>query len=240
MLASVHLVDGGAGSTVRALRHTPKPAAVDGLRGAWTLVAAPLCEATRPQLGRRAVIAFWDDVEALDAFGTHPEASPLMGGFRARLEPVRAVPIAGQHWPQVPAELPTGLIVDDGGPAVVLTIGRLRVGRAIPFFRASAKAERQVAGSPGVLWATGLANPAQRIVATLSVWSDTPQMRAYVTGTSGHTAAMREQQARSFHHVGSFIRFRPIAASGSLSGRNPLPASVATTLDAGRTRRPSP
>ena len=163
-----------------------------------------------------------------------------MDGFRARLEPVRAVPVAGRHFPHVPAELPSGLIVDDGGPAVVLTIGKApRRSRdpLLPRQREGRAAGRRLAR---VLWATGLANPTQRIVATLSVWSDTPQMRDYVTGTSGHTAAVREQQARSFHHVGSFIRFRPIAASGSLSGRNPLPSSVAATLDAGRTQRPSP
>jgi hypothetical protein len=41
---------------------------------------------------------------------------------------------------------------------------------------------------------------------------------------------MRQQMARSFHHFGAFVRFRVVAATGSLSGRNPLPDLVTATL----------
>lgn len=233
MFASVYLVDGGAQATLRALLRGPLPRGVAGLRGASALVAAPLTEAARPQLGRRGVLAFWADEGALDAFeATHPAAPALTGGWHARLEPVRAVPVAGGHFPGVPGDLPTGLVVDDGGPAVVVTIGKLRAGRAVPFLRASAKAERDVLDAPGVLWATGLADPLRRTVATLSLWSDVPRMRDYVTGTEGHSAAMRDQREDSFHNHGSFVRFRPASVAGSLSGRNPLPSSLAATLAA--------
>src|SRR5690242_8566169 len=105
MLASVHLVDGSVRSTVTALLRTPKPGAVAGLRDARTLVTASLgAGPPTPQFGRRALVAMWDDEGALDAFlATHPFARALGDGFQARLEPIRAVPIAERTWPGLPA-----------------------------------------------------------------------------------------------------------------------------------------
>ena len=234
MLASVHLVDGTARSTVRALRRTPRPGEVSGLRDARVLMAAPLGSSPpSPQLGRRGFVAMWDDEDALSGFlATNAFAKSLEGGFAARLEPLRAVPIEQRTWPGLPSDLPTGVVGDAGGPTVVLTIGQLRLPRIVPFLRTSARAEKAVLAAPGLLWATGMANPAQRIVATLSLWETVPQMRDYATGPAGHAPAIREQARKSFHHFGAFIRFRVIRATGALHGRNPLPESVAAALSA--------
>lgn len=232
MLGSIHLADGGVRATTSALRRTPAPADVPGLRNAHTLIAAPLGRRPpAPQLGRRALVAFWDDEASLDRFlDAHPLAGALVEGWSVRLDPLRAVHVAGGPWPGLPDDLPTRP-VDGDGPVVVLTIGHLRLPRLVTFLRTSARAERQVAGSPGVLWATGLANVTQRIVATLSIWDSAQHTRAYATSTSGHAAALRAEAQRSFHHYGSFTRWRPYAARGSLAGRNPLPAAVTERLD---------
>jgi hypothetical protein len=233
MLASVQLIDGGVRSTVGALRAAPTPADTPGLRHARVVIAAPLGGSIipSPQPGRFGLVAFWDDEAALDRFlGTHPLAGTLAGGWSARLEPVRAVPVAGGHFPGVPDDLAASAAPGDDGPAAVLTIGHLRLRRVIPFLRASARAEEQVAGSPGVLWATGLANVTQRIVSTFSLWGSAADLRAYATSTSGHSAAIRTERQQSFHHVGSFVRFRPIEVHGSLPGRNPLPEAVSARL----------
>ena len=234
MLASVHLVDGSARSTVSALRSTPRPGDVSGLRDARVLIAAPLGSLPpSPQLGRRGFVAMWDDEDSLNRFlATSAFAKALANGFAARLEPLRAVPIEGRTWPGLPSDLPTGVVDDAGGPTVVLTIGQLRIPRLVPFLRTSARAEKAVLEAPGLLWATGMANVGQRIVSTLSIWETVPEMRDYATGAAGHSLAIREQARRSFHHFGAFVRFRVISATGGLHGRNPLPESVATTLSA--------
>jgi hypothetical protein len=229
----VHLVDGGVRATLDALRHTPAPARVAGLRDARTLIAAPLGRTPpSPQLGRRALIAFWADEDSLDAFLEHdPRAGALGHGWSVRLEPLRSVAVADGGWPGLAPGVPTGDVGARDEPTVVLTIGHLRLRRAIPFFRASARAERDVVGAPGRLWSTGLANIAQRVVATFSIWDSSTSLRAYATGAGGHVAAMQDQDRRSFHHVASFIRLRPYSAAGSLGGRNPLPAEVTAALN---------
>lgn len=232
MIGSVHLVDSGVRAAMAASRKAPVPGQVAGLRDARTMVSAPLGgRPPSPQLGRLGLVAFWDDEAALEAFlASHPLAATLEGGWSARLEPLRAVSIATGGWPGLPDDLPSGSVVSEG-PVAVLTIGRVRVPRLVTFLRTSGRAERQVADAPGSLWATGMANIGQRVVSTFSLWESGEKAHAYAASTAGHSAAMRSQAERSFHHRASFVRFRPYSVTGSLAGRNPLPASVTERLN---------
>jgi hypothetical protein len=101
MIVSVHIVDAGIPRVLTALRHRPRPDAVPGLRYAETTVTARQGGSGVPLYpGRFGLIAAWDDDRALDDFsrGDHPLASPLAGGWQARLEPLR---VSGA-WPAMP------------------------------------------------------------------------------------------------------------------------------------------
>jgi hypothetical protein len=107
----------------------------------------------------------------------------------------------------------------------VLTIGHLRLGRAAPFLRSSAPAERGAVRNPAVLASTALARP-PHLVSTFSLWRSAAAMRDYAHDSTGtHQAAVRADRAKPFHHESAFIRFRPYASQGSWDGRDPL-ASV--------------
>ena len=225
MIASVHVADVGSRAALGVVRKAPKPEAVPGLRHANVALTAPLSGSLRPKpdTGRAGLVAFWDDDVALDAFlaSDHPTARALERGWRLRLEPLR---IHGS-WPGVPDGLPTQRTVEHDGPAAVLTLGRVRATRIVPFFKASAKAEGAVLDAPGLIWATGLAKPP--FVATCSLWesSDALSEYAYSGRRSEHPAAIAADHAHPFHHQSAFIRFRPYDSEGSLDGRNPLAES---------------
>jgi hypothetical protein len=220
VIASVHLANVGVRSALGILRRVPKPGSIDGLRQANAGVAAPFGEHRKPpQIGRVGLIAFWDDETALDRFeADHPLAQKLAGGFRVRLEPLRAY----GSWPGLPSDVPTARSVDYDGPAVVLTLGRLRLSQTVRFFRTSARAEKKVVKAPGSIWATALARPP--FLATCSFWEDTRSLSTYAYGHSDprHSSAIDAQAAKDFHHESAFIRFRPYGAHGLLGGRNPL------------------
>src|SRR6266576_3151965 len=193
MILSVHLADVGLRASPALLRRTPDPARVPGLRYAETVLAAPLGGGLlpRPQPGRVGLIAAWDDDAALDGFvaGHHPVARGLADGWRVRLEPLRT----SGAWPALP-ELDGRVVpVDDDEPVAVLTLGRLRLARVLPFLRTSAAAEAQAVGDPAVTFSTGLARP-PRLVSTFSLWCSAGEMRAYAYayGASGpsHRAAI--------------------------------------------------
>jgi hypothetical protein len=221
VIASVHVADVGKGAALGFVRKAPSPEQVPGLRQANVAFTAPLSGSVRPKpdLGRVGLVAFWDDDAALDGFlASNPLAQRLVDGWRVRLEPLRM----HGSWPGVPDDIPKQRRVDLAGPAAVLTLGRVKAHRVVPFFRTSAKAEGAVLGAPGLIWATGMAKPP--FVATCSLWesSDTLQGYAYGGAMPEHPGAIAVDHAHPFHHQSAFIRFRPYGSEGKLDGRNPL------------------
>jgi hypothetical protein len=224
VIVSVHLADVGPRAALDTLRRRPSAA---GLRYAETVIAAPLGGALlpRPRIGTAGLIAAWDDDRALDDFlRAHPLAQRLARGWHVRLEPLRA----SGGWSALPELSEQAGSVDDDEPVAVLTLGRLRLPRTLPFLRASAGAEAQAVADPGLLAATGLARP-PALVATFSLWRTASEMRDYAYGRSGdgHLAASRAHAEQPFHHESVFARFRPYAASGAWNGREPLAAASA-------------
>jgi hypothetical protein len=222
MIASVHIADIGPRAAIGLLRRTPRPATTPGLRHAHLALAAPLSGRVlpSPQLGRVGLVAFWDDSDALDQFvETSPIATALADGWHARLEPLRAF----GTWPGLPADVPVERNVEHDGPAVVLTLGRLRFSQALRFMRASAKASGRAVDAPGKTWGTALARPP--FLATCTMWESTRALSTYAYGQAdpAHPGAMAEDRREPFHHQSAFIRFRPAAVSGGLGGRNPTP-----------------
>lgn len=227
MIASVHVADVGVRSALGVVRKAPAAGSIPGLRHADVALAAPLggSLAPKPQAGRVGLIAFWDEDAAVERFLTdHPLAARLAGGWHTRLEPLRAF----GTWPGLPSDVPRSRAVTSEGPAVVLTLGRLRLPQLVRFLKTSNRAENGALGATGMLWATGLARPP--FVATCSLWESGQAAAAYAYDTDGapHPAAITEDRHKPFHHMEAFIRFRPYATTGSLQGKNPLSVQLAS------------
>ena len=221
MIASVHVADVGLRSALAVVRRAPRPDSARGLRHANVALAAPLGASVlpSPDLGRVGLIAFWDDDDALDRFlSDHPMAATLASGWHVRLEPLRA----WGSWPGLPSDVTTEHDVEHEGPAVVVTLGRLRLTQTARFLRTSARAEGAVVEAEGLIWATGLARPP--LVATCSLWQSARALSTYAYGKRepAHADAITAHQRKPFHHQSAFIRFRPYGSEGRLDGRNPL------------------
>lgn len=228
MRASVHIADLGSRSLLQAAHHRPKPEEVPGLLDAHLATAAPLRTSAVPgiSLGRLALISMWDDAAAIDAFeAEHPVAQAMSGGWRVRLEPLRR----WGSWPGLPESLPTERNVgaDLPGPFAVLTLARTRMSRIVRFLRTSQPAEAAALAAPGFIWGTAVAMPP--FFATVSLWESTRAVSTYAYGRlqPAHHDAVEVDKAKPFHRESAFVRFRPYASSGSLGGKNGLPADSA-------------
>jgi hypothetical protein len=222
VIASFHIADLGKLTGLRLLRRNPSSRHIPGLRYGVMTICAPLSERLlpRPDTGRVALIAAWDDDSALDRFlAADPLAQALANGWRTRLQPTH---IFGA-WPPLDGLVGKEAPMADDEPAAALTIGRLRLSQTRRFLKASAAAERLAVRDPALLRGTGLARP-PGLVATFSLWRNTSAMRAYAGGPSGteHRDAVKAHAERPFHHASAFIRFRPYGAAGEWDGENPL------------------
>jgi hypothetical protein len=222
MVTSIHLAHAPLSETISILRHPPRAAEVPGLRYIETVMVAPLSARLLPTPKVRSVglIAVWDDDRALDAFLAQDQlAAKFNAGFRVRLRPTRVV----GSWPQLP-DLPNELRPEGQGPVAALTIGHLRLPRAVPFLRASARAAADALASGNMVFATGLARP-PHLVATFSIWCDLEAMRSYVErATGGHSKATTTNAAKPFHEHSAFIRFEPYDQHGTWLPSHPRQA----------------
>jgi hypothetical protein len=226
MIVSVHLADVGRLTAQRLLLRRLDAEAIAGMTYAEVVFPAALGNRStyslpRPQLGRIGLIAAWRDDAALDRFlADHPFAEHLGGGWHTRLQPLHCF----GSWAGM-SELPDrALPVEDDEPVAVLTLGRLRISRTLPFLKSAAPSERDAAADPGVIALTGFGRfTPPRLVSTFSIWRSLAAMREYAFSASGsHQAAVRVDRARPFHRESAFIRFRPYASEGSWDGRDPL------------------
>jgi hypothetical protein len=225
MILSFHIADIGAPRALKALRSRPDPAKIDGLRWAETWLTNPFRTGSLPRFlfGRSAMLAAWDDDDALDRFLGHRLARVYAGGWHVRLEPLRTI----GAWPGLP-DLPRQERPTAEGPVAVLTMARLRPARSPAFIRAAAAPEREALGHPGLIEGCGFLRP-PGLVATFSLWRDAQQMRDYAAGSypGGHARAVKQQDTHSFHHETVFTRMRPYGAEGQWNGRDPLAVSDA-------------
>jgi hypothetical protein len=217
VILSVHIADVPTRSIPALLRARP---ASPGAHWAVTTLTAPLASAAPiPRPGRVGLIAGWEDDDAFERFlADDPLARRLAGGWHVRLEPLRTF----GTWSALPGLPAIERPVDDEERVAVLTLGRLKLTRALPFLRTSAPAERRAVRDPELLASSGLARP-PRLVSTFSIWRTAAGMREYAVGNDGaeHLHAMRAHRARPFHHESAFVRFRPYAMRGrwgSLAG----------------------
>lgn len=223
MIVSVHIADVGVRRGLGLFRRGRRAFDAPGLRYAEAAARVPL-GGTGPPLanpGKIALIASWDDDAALDRFlADHPLAERLAGGWHARLEPTRVY----GAWPEMP-ELPAEeerMAPDE--PAAVLTLGRPRVRRLIPFVRTSRPAEALAVKHPAYVTGTALVRPPISFVATFTLWRSTSEMRDYALGRPdpAHLNAIKADRAEPFHHHEAFARFRPYAARGEWNGLTAL------------------
>jgi hypothetical protein len=228
-LASVHLVDGKLGAGIRLLRKRPQPGVVPGLLQADLALAAPLDAKPfpPPASGRIGMVAFWSSDADLDRFlETDPLGKRFAGGWSTRLEPLRA----SGTWPGLSPDLDRSRDVVHDGPAAVLTLGRLRMRRAIPFLRVSTKAGAAVTASPGFAWGTAMARPP--FVSTCSLWESSDALKEYAYRHVAHVEALAADRRNPFHVRSAFVRFRPYGTTGSLTGENPLAEHLLPVADA--------
>jgi spheroidene monooxygenase len=170
----------------------------------------------RPSFSRQGLLAaFADEISAARFL-----ASPFVAGYRRRSREfltamLRAYSCRGS-WGGNRLAIAAG--VPASGPVVALTRASIRPSRAIEFWRRAPPAEASLAGAAGCLLAAGLGEAPLLRQATFSIWESVAAMDAYAR-TGAHLAAIRASHSGGYFSESMFVRFAPLALSGTWKGR---------------------
>jgi heme-degrading monooxygenase HmoA len=185
---------------------------------------------------RWAAFTVWDSPAALDAFEAH---SPVAAGWRARseerwtlrLQPLRwhgtwggVDPFAGIAPSRDPGAGP------GEGALVVLTRATLRLRHLRTFRSAAASLEPVLAQQPGLAASLAAGELPYLQQATFSLWRSGAAVRDFAYASARHADVVKRTRAEGWYREELFARLRPLSASGTWAGREPLSQLLAPDL----------
>lgn len=234
MIFSAHVADTGPIEALR--RRTPDAEEIVGLHSARTAVCAPFTRGVlpRPQIGREALLACWEDGSALDRFlEGHPTGRAFASGWHVRMELIRAAGV----WPGTDEDMvaEAGAKVRTAtGPTVAVTIGTAYLKSVVGFTRVNNGLEDQFLDTPSGIWGTLMTNLPQRLVATLTIWESADAAFDYVragahgAAVAAHYDPEKDPTGHTFVTGGGFFGFSPLSMHGSVGGKNAISAELLT------------
>lgn len=197
---------------------------VDGLvLGRLLGTAAGDSTAGGADLSRWALLAVWEDREALDRFRA---AHPLAGRWRheaterwsATLTPRRS----RGRWAGVDPFRPSDLVPETTGPVAVLTRATVRARRLRPFHAARGPVDAALHRAAGLVDAVGMGEWPVGQQATFSLWRDEAAVRQFSGRDPAHAEVVRRTRAERWYREELFAAFTVEDHDGTWAGRDPL------------------
>lgn len=104
----------------------------------------------------------------------------------------------------------------------VLTRATIRFSRLKAFWKNVSGVANQMADSPGFITSVGIGEIPLIKQATFSVWETKDAMKQFSYRMQPHVDVIRKTRAENWYSEELFVRFIPLAAYGTLQGKNPL------------------
>jgi hypothetical protein len=108
------------------------------------------------------------------------------------------------------------------GLVAVLTRAKIRLKRLKNFWQHVDTVASKTATAKGLILSAGIGELPWIKQGTFSVWQSKEHMKAFAYQTPEHTEVIQKTRKENWYSEEMFIRFKPVAAFGSLKGANPL------------------
>lgn len=111
---------------------------------------------------------------------------------------------------------------DYDGCLAVLTRATIYLNKLKPFWQNVTGVARLMAGSPGFITSLGIGEVPWIKQATFSIWQSKPAMIDFAYKMKEHVTVIRKTHQENWYKEDMFVRFKILAASGTIKGKNPL------------------
>jgi hypothetical protein len=108
------------------------------------------------------------------------------------------------------------------GLIAVLTRATIRLKRLKSFWQHVDSVASKTIAASGLILSAGIGELPWIKQGTFSVWQSKEHMKAFAYQLREHTEVIKKTRAENWYSEEMFIRFKPVAALGSLKGINPL------------------
>lgn len=168
------------------------------------------------------LLAVWDDVRAANRFYTK---SPVLRrwlrlsdeSWHGNLRPTAA---RGRWSGQEPFGRPNPETSD--GPVAVITRARLRPSRIRRFWAAVPQVNADLQEDPGLWFSLGIGEAPVGVQGTFSVWESADALQRFAYRGAAHRHVIRRTHAEGWYAEELFARFRVVASTGTVGGRDPV------------------
>ena len=181
-------------------------------------------------LRRWALLAAWEDEAALEAFVRGSEVSARWSALARERYDLRLAPVRSHGaWNGRNPFAASGARPD--GPVAILTRATIRPLRLAAFYRAIDPPAERLLGAEGLLASVGMGEWPVARQATFSLWRSLGDAQAYAYRSGEHREVVRRTRDEGWYSEELFARFRPLAATGTWDGRDPLALTAALAPD---------
>jgi heme-degrading monooxygenase HmoA len=108
------------------------------------------------------------------------------------------------------------------GPVAVLTRATIRLSKASAFWKNVDAVAGQMNTAKGFITSIGIGEMPYLKQATFSVWQSKDSMKAFAYQMKEHAAVIRKTRSENWYSEDMFVRFRLLAATGTLNGAKPV------------------
>lgn len=229
VLASFHLVRYPAGDAAREGfsrmgLDRPELLRTPGLRF-WRLLGTGAGDQMTfsADLRRWALLAFWRSDDDLDAFLANSPITLRWSELAAERYDLRMQTVrAHGSWGRASFAVDRAAPLPPAAPVAVLTRATIRPVHLARFWRAVPTPAVAVAQHPEHLASLGVGDVPVLRQATFSMWRSLAGVQDYAYRSAAHRPVIDRTRKEQWYSSELFARFRPIAASGTWDGRDPL------------------
>lgn len=175
-------------------------------------------------LRRYALFTVWNSVAALKSFETH---SAMMQRIQRKAEEVWTVQMRPIRWHgkwggSDPFARIEPVTPPEKGPWVILTRASMYPSKVKSFLDAVPAVSTHLLQQPECINSVGVGEAPLLYQATLSLWRSLPAVTSFAYGANPHIEVVRRTHQERWYKEELFARFRPLDASGTWDGVNPL------------------